>query len=229
LAVIFYFNRCCIREELKRNGFPPAFSEEDQTELEADETSFFRIGSIDLSGSITACIKSRPLNQEISVVHFDLDAFDPLDRDIQNQALENLAISGRRGCTTDELYVLLQSYFGRKLRQVLSETLEDLADGGKETFQEVNRVVSLTKNSISQYVESVGDWTEEQVQNKVAERLDEWGKSLEKFDEFQKPFFRYARRIHKAMLSNPEDEYSLSLKPFIDRRPKDQDAMDTGQ
>jgi predicted transcriptional regulator len=150
------------------------------------------------------------LQKEVAAIKFDLDAFDPLDREIQNQSMENLATLGRRGCTTDELYSLLQTHFGTMFRQILSDTLDDLSEGGKETVDEVNRIVNLTRNSITKYVGEAGEWTGEQVQNKMAERLDEWGKSVEKLSNTQKSLIKIARRINKTTFSNTKDEATSS-------------------
>jgi hypothetical protein len=214
------------RDKLQKNGFPPEFSEEESSSV---TSSFLRIGSIDLSGTVIASLQSRPLKKEITSIKFDLDTLDPLDRDIKNQSMENLATLGRRGCTTEELYSLIQKYFGRMLRETLSDVLEDLAaDGGKGKMEEVNRVVNLTKDSIAKYVDDAGDWTGEQVQKKLAEQLDEWGKSIDNLSDRQKSLLKFARRFGESKITDETLREEYKSVPSIQREPRDQYATDPG-
>lgn len=134
-----------------------------------------RIGRIDLSGDVIAKLKSRPLQKDLAEVKFDLDTFDSLDDQIKIQSLENLAGTGRRGCTTDELYVLIRNYIGGILMQVLADIFEDVTTGGSATLEKVERVVNLTKKSVSEYVNDTTDWSGKILQEKMAERLKKWG------------------------------------------------------
>lgn len=163
------------RNDLKKNGFPPELPEEDPKKRGKSGSSFVRIGSIDLSGNVVALLKSRPLKKDLAEVKFALDTFDTLDEQIKSQSLENLAKTGRRGCTTDELYALIQAYVGGILKQVLTDTLADVSGGGTKTHDTVDRVVKLTKKSVSKYFSDTGEWTGEQVQNKLAEQFEKWG------------------------------------------------------
>lgn len=194
-----------LRDELRKNGFPPGFLTE-EGETSSQTNSFLRIGSIDLSGNITACIKSRPLKKELAEIKFELDAFDPLDREIRNQSMENLATLGRRGCNTDELYSLVQAYFMKIFRQILSETLEDLSKGGTDTAKEVDRAINWTKDSLKKYVGDAGGWTGEQIQGKVAGRLEKWGKSVENLSDTHKSVLELARRIQQKTFKDSNDE-----------------------
>ncbi len=143
-------------------------------------TSFVRIGSIDLSGNVIAKVKSRPLKKNLAEVTFALDTFDPLDDQIKIHSLEKLAKTGRRGCTTDELYTMIQSYIGGILKQVLADTVEDVAVGGGKTRDKVESVVNVTKKSISKYINDASEWSGGQVQDKLAERLKKWGVTTNK-------------------------------------------------
>lgn len=160
---------------MKKNGFPPELPADTPSSKTKRYESFVRIGSIDLSGTVVALLKSKPLKKDLAEVKFALDTFDTLDEQIKTQSLENLASTGRRGCTTDELYTLIQNFMGGMIKQVLVDTFEDVAGGGTKTFDRVDNVVKLTKKSISTYINDAGEWSGEQVQGKLKEQLEKMG------------------------------------------------------
>lgn len=137
----------------------------------SDSSSFVRIGSLDLKGKVVANIKSRPLKKDLAEAKLALDTFDALGQKIKTQSLENLASTGRRGCTTDELYTMVQKYVSGLIQDVLIEVLNDVAGGGTKTLDNVDKVVKLSKKNVSKYFNEAGEWTGEQAQNKLAERL----------------------------------------------------------
>jgi hypothetical protein len=48
--------------------------------------------------TIIASLQLFPLKKEITFINFDLDSLDPLDQDIKNQSMENLAtLVGKKG------------------------------------------------------------------------------------------------------------------------------------
>ena len=172
------------RDELKKHGFPPKLADDGASPSKGSwfgkssnsKPSFVRIGSIDLSGNVIAKLKSRPLQKTLTDVKFDLDTFDPLDDQIKLQSLENLAQTGRRGCTTEELYGLIQNYMGALLKQVVSDVLAEIADGGAHgTNDKVKRVVNLSKKSLTQYILDASEWSGNQVQDELSERLTKLG------------------------------------------------------
>jgi hypothetical protein len=140
--------------------------------------SFLRIGSIDMSGDICARLKSRPLNKDIAVMSWGLDFLDIINEDIRAQADINLEKLGKRGCTTDEVYDILRTYFARRTKQFLTDTIEDLADGGKDTIEAVHKIVGSTKENVLKYASDAGEWTEGQVNDKLVRRLQTWGTTL---------------------------------------------------
>lgn len=170
-------------DELKKHGFPPQLADDDASrskrtwfgKLSSFEPSFVRIGSIDLSGNVVAKLKSRPLQKTLTEVKYALDTFDPLDQQIKLQSLENLARTGRRGCTTEELYGLIQNYIGGLLQQLVGDVLTDIAAGGDETMDKVERVVTLSKKSLTQYIQDTSDWSGNHIQDKLSESLTKWG------------------------------------------------------
>jgi hypothetical protein len=199
-----------LRNDLKKAGFPPEFPEEDPKKSTDTTSSFVRIGSIDLSGAITATLKSKPLKKDISTVKWDLNAFDVLDKEIRKLSKKNKAELGRAGCTTDELYALIQTYVGRKLREFLTtDMLVDLsAQGGKGMTDTVTKVAGSAKQTALKYVNDAGEWMGEKMHDKLAERLGAWGQSLDKFDEVQKPLLEnVARRFNATTLSQASDTF----------------------
>ena len=128
-----------------------------------------------MSGDICVCLTSRPLGKEIAAIKWDLDMLDSLNEDIQLQADVNGKEVGRKGCTTDQIYLLLRTYFARRTKQFFSETLEDISEGRMETLHAVSKVVSSTKDNVLKYAGDVGDWTEGQLNKKVMSRLQQWG------------------------------------------------------
>ncbi len=171
------------RDELKKNGFPPELPDEQPApskksgnkQTEVSSSSFVRIGSIDLSGNIVAILKSRPLKKDLAQVQFSLDTFDPLDEQIQVQALENLANTGRRGCTTDELYALIQRFVIGILKNSLLEAFDNVAIDGPQMPKVVGKVVTLTKKSVSNYINEAGEWSGKELQERLSKGLRQWG------------------------------------------------------
>ena len=196
-----------LRNDLKKAGFPPEFPEEDPKKS-TDASSFVRIGSIDLTGAITADLKSKPLKKDIATVKWDLDAFDALDKEIRKLSKKNKAKLGRAGCTTDELYALIQTYFGRKLREFLTIAMVDLSQGGKDMTETVTKVTGSAKQTALKYANDAGEWTGEKINDKLAEQLGRWGQSIDKFDEVQQPLLEnIARRFNTTKLSQARDTF----------------------
>lgn len=137
--------------------------------------SFLRIGSIDMSGDICAHLKSRLFNKDIAVISWGLDFLDIINEDIRAQADVNLVNLGKRGCTTDEVYDIIRTYFTRHTKQFLVDRIEDLADGGKDTIGAVHKIVDSTKENVLKYASDAGEWTEGQINDKLVRRLQTWG------------------------------------------------------
>jgi hypothetical protein len=140
-------------------------------------------------------LKSRPLNRDLAKVSLALDTFDPLDERIKAKALENLANSGRCGCTTDEIYDLIQSFVSGILKQVVAEIFEEVTESNiSEQFE---RVVTLTQRSISKYINETGEWSGKQIESKLSKRLLDWG--LTKNETQSKDVISsFSRRLQKA-------------------------------
>lgn len=163
-----------------------------------------------------AVMKSRPLKKELAEVRFALDTFDPLDDQIKAQSLENLANTGQRGCTTDELYTLIQKYVSGILKQVLADTFDDVTSGGTKTSERMEKVVSLTKKSVSKYINESGEWSGQQLQDSLSSRLKKWGLTTD--DEQSKQ----AVSILASRLKKVEGIQELSNRiPFFNNQKED--------
>jgi hypothetical protein len=137
-----------------------------------------------------------------------LDAFDVLDKEIRKLSKKNKAELGRAGCTTDELYALIQTYFGRKLRELLTTAMMDLSQGGKGMTETVTKVTGSVKQTALKYANAAGEWTGEKINDKLAEQLGAWGQSIDKFDEIQKPLMQnVAGRFNATRLSQASDAF----------------------
>ena len=171
---------------MKKMGFPPQFPEKDpstvppQQQKNDSTSSFVRVGKIDLSGDFSVILLSKPMKKDLGTFKFSLDTFDELDSEISLLSKKNLVENGRKGCTTDELYALIQRFFGRKLRGLLLEVAQDLSnEEGSKTTESVNKIVRSARGSVLKYANDAGAWTGENIDKKMSEKLARWGQSVE--------------------------------------------------
>lgn len=163
------------RNELEDAGFPPMM--EEYYDSSAPSSTFVRIGSIDLSGNVTSEVRSRPLDRVIANLTFGMDAFEGLNEEIRNISEANL---GRRGCTTDEVYDILRSYFAEKLRKFLVDTARDVSAGslsneGSNTVKEAKKLFASASNAFKSYADDAGRKTGDSLQESLASRLERIG------------------------------------------------------
>mmetsp|Transcript_31005 Transcript_31005/g.74899 ORF Transcript_31005/g.74899 Transcript_31005/m.74899 type:complete len:394 (+) Transcript_31005:22-1203(+) len=176
--------------EMKRMGFPPQFPETDpstvppQQHKNDDTSSFVRVGKVDLSGDFSVILLSKPMKKDLGTFKLSLDTFDELDKEIRFLSEKNLVENGRKGCTTDELYTLIQQYFGRKLRGLLIEVAQDLSnEDGSKTAESVNKIVGSARESVKKYANDARAWTGEKIDKNMSEKLAKWGESVDKLGE----------------------------------------------
>jgi len=176
------------RSELKAAGFPPRLLVGDQdiipTKLGSKSETFVRIGGIDLSGNITLSIRSRPVNQKlVPDFAFDLDMFDELDEKIQEASKKAKTETGRLGCTTEDLYDIIQSYFEARLKRLIQTAAVEIARGSLDprsevqSVQRVHKVMSGMKDAAINYAKSVGETVEDHLIHDVSRKLTELGLS----------------------------------------------------
>jgi hypothetical protein len=144
-----------------------------------------------------------------------LDAFDVLDKEIRKLSKKNKAELGRAGCTTDELYALIQTYFGRKLGEFLKATMVDLSQGGKGMTKTFSKLTGSAKQTALKYANDAGEWTGENINDKLAEQLGAWGQSIDKFDDVQKPFLEtIASRFNATKVSQASEAFKRIQDQF---------------
>ena len=149
-------------------------------------------------------ITSQPLQEDLGYVEFDFKAFKSLHLQIKKQSTRNMAKTGRKGCTTDELYQLIHSDFQMKIRSLMSDALQNFAsneeeyDGSLQSVAiEVNRIVKATKDSISTYIEE----TTKYGGNRFQKKIQEWSVSV-KENEKVIGIWDVAKMIHKELSSS---------------------------
>jgi len=205
-----YANVCrrC-RNELDAHGFPPMMEEFYDTS--APSSTFVRIGSIELSGNAIMEVRSRPLNRSIANITFGMDAFDDLNAQIRNISDANLDATNRRGCTTDEVYTILQNYFVEKLRRFLKDTVYDvtrgsLSDEESNTVREARKLFASTSSVVKSYAGDAGKKTGESIQESLASRLEKLGvpSSREKLSALRELSTSAARTIDAKSLAGTQ-------------------------
>lgn len=195
--------------ELEEAGFPPRMEDYySDYDASAPSSTFVRIGSIQLSGNITSEIKSRPLDRTIANMTFGLHAFDNLSKEILQVSEANLAATGRRGCTTDQVYDILRAYFMKKLRKFLKYTAYDVSAGslreeGSTTVREAKRLFASASNVIKSYADDASKKTGDDIQESLAGRLEKLGvpSSREKLDALRELSAKAAENIDARSLA----------------------------
>ena len=157
------------RNELSDIGFPPQLYDEDDTT--AGQT-FVRVGGIAVKGEIRLKLRSRPLDKNLyDDIVFDLGNLRDLSKLIS--AVSKLAYekTGRRGCTTEEVYDIIQSYFNRQIHQMVKSTAIYIAlgafnpeDKGK-TVKDAKKILSIGRDVAMKYAKDVEKKADEQIDN----------------------------------------------------------------
>lgn len=160
--------------ELQDFGFPPDVS--NYYDAESKQTSsFVRFNSIYLSRNMTVRVQSRPLNRDMGTFAMDMDVTDDLNAMIGNLSDFNLEQTGRKGCSSTELANLLQSFFNKKVRHFISNTLNDIATNPTLAMQTADRFFNQASEKILGYATHVGQKTGENIEGIIVTRLDKLG------------------------------------------------------
>lgn len=199
------------RNELEDAGFPPAMEDSYDQQPASESSTFVRIGSIQLSGNVTSEIRSRPLDRSIADVAFPMNAFDELNAQIRNVSEANLVATGRRGCTTDQLYDLIRAYFMGKLRKFLQETAYDasagsLSEDGSKTVQEAKKLFASARTAVKRYADDASKKTGDNIEDSLASRLEKLGvpSSREKLSALREMSSNAARSIDAKSLAGTQ-------------------------
>jgi len=179
--------------ELQDAGFPPetAMSTSDELPSSFISSTFLRFSSIDLSGTVKAKLRSRPLDRDIApILAFDLDSLDHLNAQIQRYSDINLSQTGRRGCTTDELYLLIQDFVTEKVRVFVASAAYDLVtntfqEGDTAMVRDAKRLISEATSSILNYAVDASKAKGKDIHLAVANRLENIGLPVYKLEQFK--------------------------------------------
>lgn len=165
------------RDELGDLGFPPEMlylpAEETETST-APSYEFIRIGNLDIKGKVTLHPRSRPLQRPLSEdIIFQLDMIRELKERIRHLSDQNAVQVKRRGCTSDEVYAIIQSFFNSKVKEVIKLAVEDLAAGKfdpnreSRVVNESKKIASSARAAFINYADAVESLSKE----KIKERL----------------------------------------------------------
>lgn len=97
---------------------------------------------------MTVRVQSRPLNRDMGTFAMDMDVTDDLNAMIGNLSDFNLEQTGRKGCSSTELANLLQSFFNKKVRHFISNTLNDIATNPTLAMQTADRFFNQASEKI---------------------------------------------------------------------------------
>lgn len=160
-------------------------------------SAYVRFGNIVMSGEVILRVKSKPLEKSLMEdIVIDLRQLHALSKEIQKQAEKSQERTGRRGCTTDELYDILSKYFGDQVKKFLKLTATDLAlsalkreKGGSKTLNDAKKAWSGAIDTALNYVQSVGRKAEEHVD----ENLKQFGINIDDINFVRDSFLKSSR------------------------------------
>jgi len=155
--------------ELSDIGFPPQLYDED--DITGGQT-FVRVGGIAMKGEIRLKLRSRPLDKDIHEdIVFDFGNLRDLSKQISAVSKVAYEKTGRRGCTTEELYDIIQSYFNRQIHQLVKSTALDIALGvlkpenGGKTAKDAKKILSIGRDVAMRYAKDIEKKADEHVDN----------------------------------------------------------------
>eukprot|EP00591_Stephanopyxis_turris_P004993 CAMPEP_0195513556 /NCGR_PEP_ID=MMETSP0794_2-20130614/5187_1 /TAXON_ID=515487 /ORGANISM="Stephanopyxis turris, Strain CCMP 815" /LENGTH=352 /DNA_ID=CAMNT_0040641603 /DNA_START=184 /DNA_END=1242 /DNA_ORIENTATION=- len=168
--------------ELVDEGFPPTTAMEPSTTINSGNT-FVSFGDVNLKGSVTLQLKSRTLNEKLcNDLILDFSTLTDLLQEIRKAGADAEARTGRKGCSTDELYDILGIYFKTKLKKLLKFTALDIGRSALDpnttesnTARQTKDFLHKAKGVISNYATKSTDVTEEMVRSKMGDQLKKWG------------------------------------------------------
>ena len=195
--------------ELRKMGFPPAFAGESNntsttvTSNEASSSDFLRINCIDLSGDAKIQILNRPLDKTMGVFTVDMDLTDKVTDEIRKQSAENKRTTGKSGCTSTQVTQILQSYFSKRIRQVLKQAISDISKDPSSVRRsldnfgkELDNVLDKASTSIVDYVDEAGRKIGQQLGEKLSFKMKGWGFHISS-DTLEASRRRSSHTVHK--------------------------------
>lgn len=163
------------RSELSDIGFPPQLYDEDEiVDSSSAVSTFVRIGGIGVKGQIRLKLRSRPLDKDLcDDIVFDFDNLKTLSHQISAASNAAQEKTGRRGCTTEELYDIIQSYFKRQIHQRVKSSAVDTAMGaftperGGKTIRDAKKRFSIGRGVAMKYANDIGQKADEHVDDNI--------------------------------------------------------------
>jgi len=172
--------------ELQQDGFPPQLEIMTSSEGSTSSSTFVRVGRVDLEGAVTLKVISRPLGGQSVCpdVVLEFGMLEELMDRIKHASKEAERKTGRKGCTTTELYDIVEQFFKSKLKKMLQSTVMDIArgsldpkSGGSKTVQETKKAIEGARGIFQRYTQDVANVTEDRIQSKLSNQLSKWGLS----------------------------------------------------
>ena len=194
---------------LRDENFPPDLSQyypDDSTD--DDPTSTLRFHGISFLGRGEVHIHSRPLQRKLGSVSLDFSVAEDLNRIIAEKSELNLKSTGRRGCTADEIVVIVQSYAKVKLQQFILRFLEDLATQPDDTVSKAEKLINLAGDSLKIYAKEAGRHTGDHAQRAIMAKMDELrsGEKLSKWTSLLQNAVQAVDDHIGSKKGKPEDE-----------------------
>lgn len=194
---VFFETDSCIlnRNELKKEGFPPQLEILTSSEIDTSSSTLVRIGRVDLEGAVTLKVISRSLGGQSVCpdVVFEFGMLEELVDRIKHASIEAERKTGRKGCTTTELYDIVEQFFKSKLKKMLQSTVMDIArgsldpnSGGSKTVRETKNAFEGARGIFQRYTQDVASVTEDRIQSKLSNQLSKWGLSGDQVETLKK-------------------------------------------
>ena len=180
--IITFINYFC-RNVLQEAGFPPKLLTDDSSDGSSSGSTFVRIGGINFGGEIKVQIRSRPLDQKLCEDFvFDLQMLDDFSRRVNEVATKEVSKEkgGRKGCTTEELYDIIEKYFRKKTQKIIKETAMDIINSkispntDSHTIINAKRTFVGVKDNVSDYAKKVRERTSNQMEQAVSRKMENW-------------------------------------------------------
>lgn len=169
---------------LQDAGFPPKLLIDDSSDETSSGSTFVRFGGIKFGGEVKLQIRSRPLDQKLCEdIVFDLQMLDDFSRKVNEVATKDVSSKekgGRKGCTTEELYDIIEKYFRKKTQKIVKETAMDIINSklssntDSQTVRNAKRTFIGVKDNVSIYARKVRDKTSNQMEQVVSQKLENW-------------------------------------------------------
>ena len=188
---------------MSKRGFPPTFQEPHQELAKGynAEDSIVRVGSLAFSGDVHLLLNSKPLQKPISNITFSFEKLNAFERIVKEES-SKVDATGRRGCTTTAVYDLIEKQIKAVIQKAIQDIAKDLAlDNGQGTKDKLQLLKASTKQTLKEYMLNAGEWSEQQLQKKLADELDKSDRGDEISQSKRKQILNKMRRFGLSQLN----------------------------